>query len=80
MSLLKPSKAYRPFQYPWAFEAYKSMQKMHWLPEEVPLQEDVHDWNVKLNDKERNLLTQLFRFFTKGDEDILPYEFEAHSI
>lgn len=71
MSLLKPSKAYRPFQYPWAFEAYKSMQKMHWLPEEVPLQEDVHDWNVKLNDKERNLLTQLFRFFTKGDEDIL---------
>lgn len=70
MSLFKKSKAYRPFQYPWAFEAYRTMQSLHWLPEEVPLQEDVHDWNDKLTDTERHLLTQLFRFFTKGDEDI----------
>lgn len=70
MSLLKPSKSYRPFQYPWAFEVYKTQQSIHWLPEEVPLQEDVHDWNVKLDVTEQHLLTQLFRFFTKGDEDI----------
>lgn len=70
MPLLKPSKAYKPFEYPWAYDAYKTMQKLHWLPEEVPLQEDVHDWWEKLSDAERNLLTQLFRFFTKGDEDI----------
>lgn len=70
MSVLKLSKAYRPFKYPWAFEAYDMMQKIHWLPSEVPLQEDVHDWKVKLTPAEQNLLTQLFRFFTKGDEDI----------
>lgn len=70
MSLLKPSKAYKPFQYPFAYEAYKIQQDLHWLPSEVPLQEDVHDWNEKLTPNEINLLTQLFRFFTKGDEDI----------
>lgn len=70
MSVFKKNKAYKPFQYPWAFTAYDDAQKMHWLPSEVPLQEDVHDWNSKLTPAEINLLTQLFRFFTKGDEDI----------
>lgn len=70
MSVFKKSAAYKPFQYPWAFEAYDLLQKMHWLPSEVPLQEDVHDWEQKLTPSEKNLLTQLFRFFTKGDEDI----------
>lgn len=70
MSLFEKSKSYKPFRYPWAFEAYKVMQDIHWLPSEVPLQEDVHDWNTKLTPAEINLLTQLFRFFTKGDEDI----------
>jgi ribonucleoside-diphosphate reductase beta chain len=70
MSLLKPSKSYRPFRYEWAFSAYDMMQKLHWLPAEVPLQEDVHDWNSKLTPAEKNLLTQLFRFFTQADADI----------
>lgn len=70
MSLLKKRDYYKPFTYPWAYDYYKKVQKMHWLPEEVPLQEDVADWLEKLNDKERNLLTQLFRFFTQGDVDI----------
>jgi ribonucleoside-diphosphate reductase beta chain len=70
MSILKKRDNYRPFQYPWAFDSYDMMQKMHWLPSEVPLQEDVVDWNRKLTGEERNLLTQLFRFFTQADADI----------
>lgn len=61
---------YKPFRYPFAFEAYKLQQQMHWLPDEVPLADDVKDWNQRLSDKERNLLTQLFRFFTTGDIDV----------
>lgn len=70
MSLLKERTNYKPFQYPWAFEAYKLQNQMHWLPEEVPLHDDVVDWNTKLTPQERNLLTQIFRFFTQGDVDI----------
>lgn len=62
---------YKPFEYPFAFDRYQQAQKMHWLPEEVPLSEDVIDWNQKLTESEKNLLTQLFRFFTQGDADIL---------
>lgn len=55
---------------PWAYETYKLSEAMHWSPDEVPLSEDVRDWKEKLNDEERNLLTQLFRFFTQADVDV----------
>lgn len=70
MSLLESREYYKPFEYPWAFEGYKLQQQMHWLPEEVPLREDVRDWNQILSDNERHLLTNIFRFFTQGDVDV----------
>jgi ribonucleoside-diphosphate reductase beta chain len=68
--LLVPSRAYKPFRYPWAYDFWKRQQQIHWMPEEVPLGEDVKDWASKLNDQERNLLTQIFRFFTQGDVEV----------
>ena len=68
--LLTPSAAYKPFRYPWAFDMWKKQQQVHWMPEEVPLGEDCKDWAVKLNDRERNLLTQIFRFFTQSDIEV----------
>ena len=61
---------YKPFQYPWAYEFYKAQQKMHWAPEEVPLADDIKDYNQKLTPENRNLITQIFRFFTQGDIDV----------
>ena len=68
--LLTPSYAYKPFRYPWAHEFWKRQQQVHWMPEEVPLGEDCKDWASKLNDRERNLLTQIFRFFTQSDVEV----------
>ena len=68
--LMSPSHTYKPFRYPWAYEFWKTQQQVHWLPEEVPLGEDCKDWASKLNDKERNLLTQIFRFFTQSDVEV----------
>ncbi|RZJ95306.1 MAG: ribonucleotide-diphosphate reductase subunit beta, partial [Brevundimonas sp.] len=68
--LLTPSAAYKPFRYPWAFDMWKKQQQVHWMPEEVPLGEDVKDWASTLNDGERNLLTQIFRFFTQADIEV----------
>lgn len=78
MSLTEKREYYKPFSYPWAFEAYHIAQKMHWLPDEVPLQEDIDDWNTKLTDREKNLLTQLFRFFTQADADIASGYYERY--
>jgi len=70
MSLFKERVHYKPFEYEWAFEAYDMQQKMHWLPSEVPLHEDVRDWNSKLTKQEKNLINQILKFFTQGDVDI----------
>ncbi|WP_424444191.1 ribonucleotide-diphosphate reductase subunit beta [Phenylobacterium hankyongense] len=68
--LLTPSMAYKPFRYPWAYEFWKKQQQVHWMPEEIPLGEDLKDWATNLNDHERNLLTQIFRFFTQSDVEV----------
>ena len=67
---MTPSLGYKPFRYPWAYEFWKKQQQVHWIPEEVPLGEDCKDWATTLNDSERNLLTQIFRFFTQGDIEV----------
>ena len=63
--LLTPNPVYKPFSYPWAYEAWHTQQQLHWLPEEVPMADDVKDWRQKLTDAERNLLTQIFVFSRK---------------
>jgi ribonucleoside-diphosphate reductase beta chain len=68
--LMTLSHAYKPFRYPWAHDFWKKQQQVHWMPEEVPLGEDCKDWATKLNDNERNLLTQIFRFFTQSDIEV----------
>ncbi|HMB77877.1 MAG TPA: ribonucleotide-diphosphate reductase subunit beta [Kiloniellaceae bacterium] len=70
MSLLDANKVYKPFRYPWAYDAWLMQQRIHWLPEEVPLADDVKDWQQKLSPAERNLLTQIFRFFTQSDVEV----------
>jgi ribonucleoside-diphosphate reductase beta chain len=68
--LLLPSTSYKPFRYPWAYDFWQKQQQVHWMPEEVPLGEDLKDWSVTLNEVEKNLLTQIFRFFTQSDIEV----------
>lgn len=70
MSLLEPRPVYKPFRYPWAYDAWLKQQQIHWLPEEVPLADDVRDWKKNLSNEERHLLTQIFRFFTQSDIEV----------
>lgn len=70
VGLLTPSEGYKPFRYPWAYEFWKRQQRVHWIPEEVSLGEDVRDWNTRLSPAEKNLLTQIFRFFTQSDIEV----------
>ena len=70
MNLLDEREYYKPSIYPWAFEKYKRQQQMHWLPDEVPLQDDIKDYNQKLSADERLLIDNIFRFFTQADVDV----------
>jgi len=70
MNLLEERDYYKPFSYPWAFEFYKRQQQMHWLPDEVPLQDDIKDYKEKLTPANRALVDNIFRFFTQADVDV----------
>ena len=69
-NLLTKREIYKPFHYPWAYEAYKSQNAMHWIPDEITFEEDIKDWNTKLTYEEKQFLTQIFRFFTQADVDV----------
>lgn len=70
MSLLDSHPIYKPFSYPWAYDAWLMQQRIHWLPEEVPLADDIKDWKTTLSPAEKHLLTQIFRFFTQADIEV----------
>ena len=61
---------FKPFNYPWAYDAWLQHEQSHWLHTEVPMLEDVKDWKNKLTAEEKQFLTHIFRFFTQGDIDV----------
>lgn len=61
---------FKPFNYPWAYDAWKLHEQSHWIMDEVPMLEDVKDWKNILSEKEKSFLTHIFRFFTQGDIDV----------
>ena len=62
--------SFKPFNYPWAYDAWLKHEQSHWLHTEVPMAEDVKDWKKKLSSSEKEFLTNIFRFFTQGDIDV----------
>ena len=49
-SLTKSRNYYKPFSYPWAYDAFMASEQMHWLWTEVPMIEDIKDWKNVLTD------------------------------
>lgn len=71
MGLLDSSGTYNVERYPFAFDCWRKQQQIHWVGEEVPLGDDVKDWqSERLSGEERHLLTQIFRFFTQSDIEV----------
>lgn len=64
------TRPFKPFKYPWAYDAFIKSEQMHWLHLEVPMLEDLNDWKNKLTDNQKTFLTHIFRFFTQGDIDV----------
>jgi ribonucleoside-diphosphate reductase beta chain len=62
--------SFKPFSYPWAYDAWLKHEQSHWLHTEVPMLEDEKDWKKKLSNEEKQFLTHIFRFFTQGDIDV----------
>lgn len=68
--ILNPRDVYRPFEYPQYFEYFRKQNQAHWLPTEVPMENDITDYRFNLSEEEKNLVIQILRFFTQGDIEV----------
>ena len=56
-----------PIKYPNLWSFYKKHLSTFWTVEETPLQDDINDWNNKLNDNERFFVKNVLAFFAASD-------------
>ena len=63
MGLLVENPVYKPFRYPWCYDSWLTQQRIHWLPEEVPLGDDVRDWQKNLSIEEKKFTNSYFQIF-----------------
>jgi glutaredoxin 3 len=71
MGLREYSKSYKPFQYPWAVEFAQRHEKVHWIEDEINLEDDIGDWKRnKISACEKQFITQLLRLFTQSDVSV----------
>lgn len=71
MSLLTFSNTYKPFKYPWAMEIANKHEQIHWIQEEVDLQDDVNEWKTgNVTPEQKEFITQILRLFTQTDVQV----------
>jgi len=58
-----------PMKYLWAREHYKNGVANNWVPEEIPMQDDVQQWksDIKINKSERRLILWNLGFFSTAE-------------
>ena len=58
-----------PLKYKWAYEIYREMEANHWLPQEVPMYDDIKQWedDKLLNDRERNIIRIGIGYFCSAE-------------
>lgn len=69
-NMLTPRTFYKPFEYPQYFEFFTKQNQAHWLPTEVPMENDIIDFKKNLSDPERALIVCVLRFFTQSDIEV----------
>ena len=58
-----------PLKHPWAYEIFETMIKNTWVPQEIPMQIDVNQWNADnvITDKERRVYERSLAFVSNLD-------------
>jgi ribonucleoside-diphosphate reductase beta chain len=58
-----------PLKHPWAYDIFNTMIKNTWVPQEVPMQQDVSMWNDEnaLTENERNVYERSLAFVSNLD-------------
>lgn len=69
IDICQPSFTLKPLKYEWAHTLAVAQRRVQWLPEEIPLNQDIVSF-VNLMPHERNLVKNILTIFTQSDIDI----------
>jgi len=56
-----------PFKYPWAWDFYLNANNNHWLPLDVDMTQDIHDYVHTLTTAERHLVSTVLAYLSTAD-------------
>lgn len=71
MSTVIPSKhIFRASQHEWAWEMFQQHEELHWLPEEVPMMDDIRDWKERATEDQKQFIKNIMLFFTQADIEV----------
>jgi len=73
MSLKDERIVYKPFEYAKAQEYWLKQHQAHWLHTEVPISQDVTDWNSNLKDHEKNVIGGILKGFAQTETVVNDY-------
>lgn len=71
--LTTPRYNFLPFEYQQAATFWEVQQQAHWLHLEVSMAKDLHDWNEKLSDSERNVIGSILKGFAQTEVVVNEY-------
>lgn len=63
-NILTERLTYKPFHYPQAYQYFLKQQQAHWLWTEVNMASDIKDFNEKLTEHEKQVITRILQLFT----------------
>jgi ribonucleoside-diphosphate reductase beta chain len=69
----KPRLIYKPFEYQEAADYWLKQQQAHWLHTEVPMMSDLTDWNLNLNETEKNIIGSILKGFAQTETVVNDY-------
>jgi len=73
MGLKDERVVYKPFEYQRAKDYWDKQQQAHWLSSEVPMSQDVTDWNSNLKPHEKNLIGGILKGFAQTETVVNDY-------
>ncbi|WP_083704635.1 ribonucleotide-diphosphate reductase subunit beta [Motiliproteus sp. MSK22-1] len=56
-----------PFKYPWAWEYFLNANRNHWTPLDINMNQDIQDYQQRLNPEERHLYENVLAYLTTSD-------------
>jgi ribonucleoside-diphosphate reductase beta chain len=73
MKIIEPRVVYKPFEYPQAYDYWLKQQQAHWISTEVPMSQDITDWNSNLKDHEKNVIGGILKGFAQTETVVNDY-------